>query len=418
MAALISIDRAQEIVLSTVAPGPTVGVPLRTAVGCTLAEPVICDIDYPPFDRAMMDGYAVRAADTASTPVVLEVVGQIAAGANVDPAAPGLQAGQAVQINTGAPVPSGADAVVRVEDTGTDGMQVTVNVSAEPGQHIGRRAEYTQAGQTVLEPGGRLTPGQVAIAAAAGRSSLLVYRQPAVAILATGDELIEVDRVPTGGQIRDSNRYLLDGLVRQGYCQPLDLGVAGDDRDTLIARIKEGLIAEFLCITGGVSMGQFDFVPECLQDCGATVQFHKLALKPGKPALFATVGEGSDDRRYVFALPGNPVSVLVSFLLLVRPALAKWQGLGGGDDPLAQLAPRPVQARLTGPIGGAANRQTYRPARVTPDEHGQLCAEPLSWHGSGDPFGLARANALTVTPPGSPGQQAGADVQVLLLDGP
>ena len=143
--------------------------PLRSAVGCTLAEAVVCDIDYPPFDRAMMDGYAVRAADTASTPAVLEVVGQIAAGANVDPAGPGLQAGQAVQINTGAPVPPGADAVVRVEDTTTDGNRVTVKASAKPGQHIGRRAEYTQAGRTVLEPGDRLTPGQVAIAAAAVR---------------------------------------------------------------------------------------------------------------------------------------------------------------------------------------------------------------------------------------------------------
>ncbi|MHC4235462.1 MAG: molybdopterin molybdotransferase MoeA, partial [Planctomycetota bacterium] len=277
MASLISVQQAQEIVLSSVVPGPTVHLPLRHAVNRTLAEDVVCDIDYPPFDRAMMDGYALRSADTTSVPAVLQIVGQAAAGTTH----PGeLAPGQAVQVNTGAPMPAGCDAVARVEDTAVDGDRVTILAVAHPGQHIARRAESVRAGQTVLEAGTRLTAGRIAIAAAAGAPVVAVYEEPGVAILVTGDELVDVDRVPSGPQIRDSNRYVLDALVRQCHCRPVDLGVAHDDRETLTAKIKQGLAAGFLCITGGVSMGEFDFVPDCLGECGATIRFHKLAVKP------------------------------------------------------------------------------------------------------------------------------------------
>lgn len=404
MTSVVSVEEAQKIIFSAVSPGPTVRLPLRSAVNRTLAEAVVCDIDFPPFDRALMDGYAVRAADMASVPATLKVVGQVPAG-EVPQAE--LAPGEAMQISTGAPIPAGCDAVVRVEDSELHGEKVTIRAAVSAGQYIARRAEYTRAGQTVLEAGARLSAGRIAIAAVAGASVVEVYEQPTVAILVTGDELVEVDRVPSGPRIRDSNRYLLDALVRECHCRPVDLGVARDDRSSLTARIKEGLSTGFLCMTGGVSMGEYDSVPECLQACGATIRFHKLALRPGKPALFATTEQGA----YVFALPGNPVSAFATFRLLVLPALARRQG-----RPAAP--PRTVRARLTGVLSGAPDGQSCHPARVEPDDRGQLLAEPLSWRASGDPFGLARANALAVLPPGSPARRAGDEVQVLLLEVP
>jgi molybdenum cofactor synthesis domain-containing protein len=404
MAALISVEEAQQIILSSVRPGPTVTLPLREAGGRTLAEPVVCDIDYPPFDRAIMDGYAVCAADLKPAQTTLRVIGQVAAGEVPDRP---LGAGQAMVTNTGAPIPHGSDAVVPVEDTRTDGDRVMIRAAAAPGQYIARRGEYRRAGSTVLDGGTRLSAGQLAIAASAGLASVSVYHEPTVAVLVTGDELVECDVVPSGGQIRDSNRYLLDGLIRQSSCRPVDLGVVRDDPEALAAKIREGLAAGFLCISGGVSMGQFDFVPRCVAECGAETRFHKLALKPGKPTLFATAAGGS----CVFGLPGNPVSVFVTYWLLVGPALAARQGRAGA-------VPRSVSARLSGPVGPTAERRTYRPARAQPDDNGQLVAEPLRWHGSGDPFGLARANALLVTEAGSPARHPGDTVEVILLEVP
>lgn len=404
MTSVVSVEEAQKIIFSAVSPGPTVRLPLRSAVNRTLAEAVVCDIDFPPFDRALMDGYAVRAADMASVPAMLKVVGQVPAG-EVPQAE--LAPGEAMQISTGAPIPAGCDAVVRVEDSELHGEKVTIRAAVSAGQYIARRAEYTRAGQTVLEAGARLSAGRIAIAAVAGASVVEVYEQPTVAILVTGDELVEVDRVPSGPHIRDSNRYLLDALVRECCCRPVDLGAARDDPVLLAARIKEGLSTGFLCLTGGVSVGQYDFVPDCLRACGATIRFHKLALRPGKPALFATTEQGA----YCFALPGNPLSVFVTFRLLVLPALARRQG--GTAAP-----PRTVRARLTGALSGPPDRRSCHPARVEPDDRGQLLAEPLSWRASGDPFGLARANALTVLPPGSPARQVGDEVQILFLEVP
>ncbi|HUU85537.1 MAG TPA: gephyrin-like molybdotransferase Glp [Phycisphaerae bacterium] len=401
---LISVGQAQEMILGSVQPGPTVTVPLRSALGRTLAERVVCDIDFPPFNRAMMDGYAVRAADVATVPAALQVVGRVAAGAVAERA---VEPGEAMQINTGAPIPPGCDAVVRVEDTQTDGNRVVVRVVASAGRFVARRGEYVRAGAAVLEPGVCLGAGQIAIAATAGRTSLSVYERPDVAILVTGDELVEPGVLPTGGQIRDSNRYVLDGLIDRSGGRPVDLGLVRDDPEALKDKIRTGLATGFLCITGGVSMGEFDFVPQCVTECGATVRFHKLALKPGKPTLFAT----TDDGACVFGLPGNPVSVFATFWLLVRPALAVRQGR-------PPAVPRPVAARLEGRVGPTADRQTYRPARVHPHVDGRLVAEPLVWHGSGDPFGLAVCNAMIVTAPGSPARGPGDTIEVLLIEVP
>jgi molybdopterin molybdotransferase len=257
----------------------------------------------------------------------------------------------------------------------------------------------------VLEAGACLGPSQIAVAASSGRSVVTVFQQPKAGILVTGNELVEPEYKPVGAQIRDSNRYVLDALVRQAGCRPIDLGVVRDEPEVLTARLRDGLDTGFLCTAGGVSVGDLDLVPECLQECGATTRFHRVAIKPGKPTLFATTEAGG----CAFGLPGNPASVFVAFWLLVRPALARLQGY-------ANEVPRAVTARLLGPIGATGDRQSFRPARVEPDQDGQLVAEPLRIQGSGDPFGMARANALIETAPGAEAGDTGQNVRVLLLD--
>lgn len=370
-----------------------------------MAGPVFTDSDYPPFDRAMMDGFAVRSADVGEGPTVLQVAGCIAAGG--DPVDRGLEAGQAMQINTGGPIPPGCDAVIRVEDTSQDDRKVTLHTGVKPGQHIARRGSYVRAGQQVVDAGVRLGPGAIGAAASAGMAQLEVYEVPAVGILGTGSELVEPGVEPGSSQIRDSNRFVLDGLVRRCGARPVDLGLAKDDPEVIRSRIEQGLKHPFLCISGGVSMGAFDFVPRCLTECGAKIEFHKVALKPGKPTLLATTESGT----VIFGLPGNPVSVFVSFCLFVEPALAKYQG---HPQPL----PRPIRVRLADSLGATGNRRTYRPATVRPDTDGVLRAAPLVWHGSGDPFGLSQANALIETRPGDAALAAGDTVSVLLLEWP
>lgn len=401
---MIDIDEAYEILFSNITSGKTVVLPLSEALNRTLAVPVSCDVDYPPFDRSVMDGYAVRAADVADAPVTLRVVGQIPAGMMPDRA---LSSGEAMQINTGAPIPVGADAVVRVEQTElTDsGAAVLIRKAVKPGQFITRRATYVLAGQTVLEAGTRLMPLEIGAAAAAGAARVTVYRRPTVAVLATGDELVEIDEQPVGAQIRNSNQHLLAALITAACAEPVMLGVAGDDREALRKRITEGLCSDVLCITGGVSMGAFDFVPEVLEQCGATFHIRKMAIKPGRPTIFASVPGGA----LIFALPGNPAGAFVGFELLVRPALAALQGRGGA-------IPLVGRATLHGSIKPTSNRRAYLPARAQPDEDGGWVAEPLSWQGSGDSFGMAKANALIMRPPEAGAARSGDSVSILLLN--
>lgn len=400
---MIDIDQALHIVLDRVTPLETVEMPLGEALYRTLAAPIICDIDAPPFDRSVMDGYAVRSVDVAAVPVTLQVVGHVAAGAVPKEK---VQSGQAVQINTGAPLPPGADAVVRVEHTtpGASPDQVVVREPASPGQFITRRGTYVAAGETVLEKGSRLTPPAVGAAAAAGAARVTVRRRPQVAVLSTGSELVPVDAKPTGGQIRNSNEALLSALVGSAHAMPIAIGFATDDRSVLVQRIEQGLRADVLCLTGGVSMGAFDFVPGVLEECGATFHVHKIAIKPGRPTIFASVPDGP----LIFALPGNPGSAFVGFELLVRPALA---ALEGQAEPL----PRPVRAVVTGSIAPTGKRRSFIPGRAVVDGEGCLQVEALRWAGSGDTFGLARANALIMRPPDSAGVRSGEQVLVYLL---
>jgi molybdenum cofactor synthesis domain-containing protein len=414
---MVTLADAQRMVREHVRPLPPRSLALSDAVGRTLAEGVRCDVDVPPFDRAMMDGYAVRAADVARVPVDLRLIGQVAAGAADVPT---VSSGEAAQINTGAPLPAHADAVAPFEDTAlsADRQIVTVNCSVAPDRHICRRGTYVRAGDDVLHANDRIGPGEVAIAATAGATRVKVFSAPCVGLLVTGDELIGVERKPAGGQIRDSNGPMLSTLLAIEGTEVTDLGRAGDDRTRLAELIDRGLDSDALCITGGISMGAFDFVPDALIASGVRIHFQKMRTKPGKPTLFGTTDGGT----LVFALPGNPISALIGYWMLVRPALAGMQG--------RDAWPRTHRAILCGSrdAGGTSNvqrqaarikatgdRESFHPARVELDESSRLFATPLTWYGSGDPFGLRGANGFIVRAAQSPEAQEGDAVDVILM---
>ncbi len=401
---MLDVAEAQRIVLEHVQPLPAVELTLRDALYRTLAAPIRADLDDPPFDKSVMDGYAVRSADVANAPVTLAVVGQIGAGRQSDRT---LRPGEAIQINTGAPIPPGADAVVRLEGTepAATESQVVVKEHAGPGKFITPRAAHARAGQTILQAGDWLTPTHIGVAATAGAARVSVHRQPRVAILTTGDELVGIDERPSGAQIRNSNQYLLEALARSAHAEPWVLDPVGDNRSALAAAIRSALGTDILCITGGVSVGAFDFVPEVLRELGATVHVHRMAIKPGRPTLFATASAGT----LVFALPGNPVSAFVGFALLVRPALARLEGR-------RSVVPRPIRARLIGKLPATTDRRSFFPASVMVTEGGEWTVETLSWHGSGDSLGMAGANAMVELAPRSPAVHDGENVSVYLLD--
>lgn len=401
---MIDLEEAYRILFLQITPLATVDMPLAESLYRTLAAPICIDMDQPPFDRSVMDGYAVRASDVVSVPVTLRVVGQLAAGVESDRS---LSPNEAIQINTGALVPPGADAVVRVEDTEEDESAGTVVVkqSVQSGNFITQKATYGRTGDEVLGSGSLLAPAQIGVAASAGASTVQVYRQPVVAVLTTGDELVDIDHRPSGAQIRNSNQYQLESLLRSAHVQARVLDIVGDDRHSLKQKIEEGLRYDVLCITGGISMGAFDFVPEVLAECGASFHFQKLAIKPGRPVIFAK----KDDGTLIFALPGNPVSAWIGFELLVRPAIAALQGRSG-------CVPTIFNATLNGKISATRNRQTYLPARAWVNDHGQWEVEPVNWFGSGDALGLGQANAMMIRQPDSQAASTGTTVSIMLFE--
>jgi len=400
---LVTLDEAQAIVRIQLFPLWPESVALSLAVGRTLATDVRCDIDVPPFDRAMMDGYAVRSADTSAVPARLRVAGQIAAGSAESFE---VSAGEALQINTGAPMPAGADCVVPVEETSLvgDSNEVAIHQPVKSGQHVCPRGRYVRAGEVVLEAGDLFGPGEIAIAATAGAAIVEVHVAPTAALLVTGDELVGVDKKPAAGQIRDSNGPLLAALLARDGATVTDLGRVGDRRDALVDMVRRGLEHNVLCITGGVSMGEFDFVPESLAACGVRILFQKMRTRPGRPTLFGVTDTGT----LVFGLPGNPISALVGYLTLVRPALG---GLQGRDR-----WPRLASAVLQGALKAAGDRQSFWPAAVALGASSRLFARPLTWYGSGDPFGLRGANGFVVQAAHTPAAADGDTVHVMLLD--
>ena len=399
---MIPEEEARRIVLARALPLGTEHVPVERALGAVLAEDVASDVDMPPFDRAAMDGYAVRHADLASAPVTLAIVEQIKAG-NVPSRAVGQ--GQCSEIMTGAPVPQGADAVVPVEETEevTGGRVRMLRPLSK--SNVANQGEDLKRGDVVLVRGRVLRPAEVGLLAMVGRRRVQVHRRPTVAVLATGDELIDpaVGRVPQPGQPRNCNNFsLLAECARTGL-RARNLGTARDTREELDEKVQAGLEADVLLGSGGVSMGKYDLVPQVFETLRVQAHFTRVAVKPGKPTVFATCGE-----KLVFGLPGNPVSVIVAFRLFVEPALKK---LAGRTD----VEPRKVPVRLASPVRNRGDRRAYRPVRLLPSPEG-LLAELVPSHGSGDLMAVTKADAFVQVEVGGGELLAGTEVPVLLLE--
>jgi len=398
---MLTVVEALDAITSVVAPGPVESVPLAQALGRVLADGVDSDIDSPPFDKSLMDGFAVRAKDVATGTARLVVVEEVTAG---EVAEKSLETGQAIQIMTGAPIPDGADAVVRIEDTEVeiDQQQTLVKIDTRPvttGQDMIQQGTSMRRGDTVMPAGRRLRPQELGLLAELGQHTLLVHRQVTVGVLATGDELVTIDRQPQAGQIRNSNESMLAAQVRACGAVARELGIARDNPEDLAAKIREGLDCDILLLSGGVSAGRLDLVPEQLEAAGVTQVFHKVKVKPGKPVWF-----GTSEDAIVFGLPGNPVSSMVCFELFVRTALRRLVG----TDP---AIPCPTAARLACDFEFRGDRPTYFPGRLENQPDGPRVT-PVNWHGSSDLRSTADANSMIHFPAGDQLYQARQWVEV------
>jgi molybdopterin molybdotransferase len=402
---MLSVTEAQAIILRHAGPLPAQQLPLTTAaLGLVLAEDVASDLDMPPYDKSMMDGYAVRCADLANGPGDLHVIEEVTAGKT--PRLP-VGPGQATRIMTGAPLPSGADAVVPVERTRMleNGQVHIEDRPPAPGKNILPQGREMRSGDTVLSAGAVLGPAAFGILATVGRTAALLQPQPRVAILSTGDEVVEADQAPGPGQIRNSNGPMLAAQVSRAGGVPRYLGIGRDRVEDLKSLIAEGLREPVLILSGGVSAGKLDLVPGVLQELGVQPHFHKVEMKPGKPMFFGIrAGEDGASATLVFGLPGNPVSSLVCFELFVRSALRRLLGREPG--------PRFVSLPLLEDFPYSTDRPTYYPARLEAGPTG-WSVRPLAWFGSADLRGLAQANALVLFPAGEHRHRAGEHFPVL-----
>ena len=372
---------------------------LGDALGRVAAADALSAVDLPPFDRTAMDGYAVRAADT-DPPRPLVVAGELAAG---EVASAPLIAGTAIGITTGAALPPGADAILRVEDARVDGDRVVPAVSVGVGTAVRYRGEDVAQGAVLAPAGGRLGVHHVTALASAGVGSVAVHRRPVVHVLATGTELLEVGAAPEPGRIHESNRLTLELLARAAGAEVVVHPIVPDDADATAAAVEAGLAGDVLLVSGGVSVGPHDHVKPALQERGVEELFWRVRLKPGKPLWF-----GRRDATLVFGLPGNPLSTVACFLLFVAPALRRLQGE-------SDAAPAFVPARLAVPARPADGRTTLLTARLTHGADGVLEATPTEGQGSHLTGALAASDGFVVMPHTQGEQPAGAAVQALLL---
>jgi len=400
---LTPLEDVQAAVLRECEPLTPRAVDLQEALGCVTSTPVEAEELVPPFDNTAMDGFAVQAADTADPPVELKVVGTLAAGA--DPSGFRVGGSEAVRIMTGAPMPPGADAVVMVERTRTEGDVVVVEHHAAPGDHVRRAGDDLKPGDVVVDAGTVLTPAHLGVLASLGYQRVPVFPRPRVGVLSTGDELVEGAAPLHAGQIRDSNRPTLVALVRQSGFTPVDLGLARDDEATIAAAVEKGLAScDALVTSGGVSVGDFDYVKAVLDRLGS-MRSWQVAIKPAKPLAFGTV-----QGKPVFGLPGNPVSSMVSFELFARPALRRM----GGHRRFFRTQ---VDAVVAEPIRRRPDGKLHLVRVVAaPGEDGRWRVRPVGGQGSHQLAAAAAANALALVPDGD-GVEAGSTVKALLLSG-
>jgi molybdopterin molybdotransferase len=403
---LKSVDQHLADILSVVGPLSELDLSLLDAHGCVLSEDVVAPFPLPGFDNSAMDGYAVRAQDvaaaTSDSPVRLPVVGDVAAGV----AGPyTVQPGFCVRIMTGAVLPPGADAVVPVEWTDGGLAEVSISRPAAAGEHVRRAGEDVTAGQVVLTAGTHLGAVQVSLLAAVGRNRVRARPRPRVVVLSTGNELVEPGTSPQPGQLPDSNSFGLTCAAREAGAIGYRVGIVPDDPRQFRDTLEDQLIrADCVVTSGGVSVGAYDVVKEVLSRVG-TVKFERIAMQPGMPQGFGTLGP---ENIPFFGLPGNPVSALVSFEVFVRPALRMMLGA-------AQLYRPAVRATVIRPIDKRPGRRQFARARLSVRD-GQYVVEPVGGAGSHLLAGLAAANALIVLPEESAGAATGAAVDVLMLE--
>lgn len=394
----LTFDQARATVLRETAARRTLPametVSALDANGRVLAEDIASDRDYPPFPRSARDGFAVRSADIPGT---LDLIGEVRAGGEFFTGTVG--AGQAVEIMTGAPMPAGADAVLMVEHVTRNGNRIATDRSHKPGDNFNARGIAAREGDRILKKGARLTFTEIAFLATVGRSQVQVYKKPRIAVLPTGDEIVDVDIAPGPHQIRNSNAWSMAAQVARAGGEPVILPIARDHYESTRALVEQGLRCDMLLLSGGVSAGKYDIVEQVLADFGAEFFFTRVKIQPGQPLVF-----GYAQGKPVFGLPGNPASTMVTLEVFARAAIDLVSG--------ATEAPLPIlEARLTREFRQKTGLTRFLPALVATEG---LTVEPLSWQGSGDIVGMSRANAFLVTDPGREAWSAGDYIKVLL----
>jgi len=397
MIVMLTVEEALGEILSRVKALPTERVPLMAALGRALAEPVVSGREIPPWANSSMDGYAVRASDTARAPVQLAVVGTVSAGAVPSRA---VGAGEAIRIFTGAPLPPGADAVIPQEETDASDGHVTLKSAVTTGAYVRPRGEDLRVGDAVLAPGTALGPAEIGLLATLGHTQVLVHRRPRVAILSTGNELAELGREPGPGQIPNTNSYSLLAQVIEAGAEPVNLGIASDRLEAIEERLRWGTSADVLLTSAGVSVGDLDLVKDALTRAGAELHLWQVSMRPGKPITFGSLGT-----RAVFGLPGNPVSAMVTFELFVRPALRRLAGF-------TAIHRVRVSARALTPIPNPGPRRGY--LRVTLERGDGWGARLTGDQGSAILTSMVRADGLAVVP-GDTTIPVGGQVEVVVF---
>jgi molybdopterin molybdotransferase len=399
---VISLDEAHQYVLNRVARLPVVTLPVADAAGLVLAVDAMAAEQVPPFDNTAMDGFAVQAADTVGAPLVLQMIGTVAAGAAFDGE---LGAGQAVRIMTGAPMPLGADAVVMVERTTLDEAAASVEIEIEVpvGNHVRTAGEDVQPGDLLFPAGTQLTAGHLGVLASVGLQAVEVVRRPRIGVVSTGDELVDDGRALEPGEIRDSNRRTLLTLVAEAGWEAVDLGIAVDEKAAIEASFIEGAAnCDAVLSSGGVSMGAFDYVKVVLDEIG-DMRWMQIAIKPAKPFAFGLI-----DGTPMFGLPGNPVSSMVSFELLAKPALRKMAGE-------AEFGPRVLRARSADSLGHSADGKThFLRVEGQQDSYGCWTVRRAGGQGSHQLTAMARADALAMVADGAV-VEPGDEVDIIIL---
>jgi molybdopterin molybdotransferase len=397
---MIAVEEAQERVLAEVQPLGTEQVSFTEAHGRVLREDVPARFDVPHGDNTAMDGYAVRADDIAKAPVTLRVIENLPAGTV---ATKRVQSGTAIRIMTGALMPDGADTVAHVEitDAGSDDVQVFEPLRR--GTNVRKRGEDMHAGDVVLADGTPLHSAEIGVLAGVPKPVVRVGRRPTVAILSTGDEIIDVGDAMAPGKVLNSNSYSLAALVREAGAIPRMIGIVADTKEATIAAIESALESDFIISSGGVSVGAYDFVKDALDALGAETKFWQVAMKPGKPVVLSRVRG-----RLYFGLPGNPVSCMVSFLLFIAPAIRKAMGQ------TTNLLPPIVQTRVSASLKSRGDRRNYLRVRVVARD-GELVSVPMSSQGSGVSTSMIQANGLVIVETGITAVEAGSIVPTVLV---